>query len=177
MVRDLRTPNGFASREDFEQPGYHLSLITVFTGFLPIMTGSLILEHYARDFGTSVISSCPNEKTTTHFVRALVTHGRLWSDCADAQADLSLRKAYTHFVWFVMWRLKFIFLSRILTFLGIWLIQTSRYECVLENHFLYFSSKHILWVLKRTVSMRRFFWAPTTHFKSMGKKVVKILRK
>ena len=23
--------------------------------------------------------------------------------------------------------------------------------------------KHIVWVLKRTVSMRRFFWAPKTH--------------
>ena len=31
--------------------------------------------------------------------------------------------------------------------------QTSRYECTLENYFLYFSSKHMLWVLKRTVSM------------------------
>ena len=28
-----------------------------------------------------------------------------WSDWADAQADLSLRWAHTHFVGFVMWRL------------------------------------------------------------------------
>ena len=30
-------------------------------------------------------------------------------------------------------------------------------ECVLDNYFLYFSPKHLLWVLKRTVSLRRFF--------------------
>ena len=30
---------------------------------------------------------------------------RLWSDWADAQADLSLRWAHTHFVWFVTRRL------------------------------------------------------------------------
>ena len=29
--------------------------------------------------------------------------------------------------------------------------------------FSYFSTKHMLWVLKRTVSMRRFFCAPKTH--------------
>ena len=32
---------------------------------------------------------------------------RLWSDWADAQADLSLRWAYSHFVGFVVRRLKF----------------------------------------------------------------------
>ena len=29
--------------------------------------------------------------------------------------------------------------------------------------FLISQPKHMLWVLKRTVSMRRFFWAPKTH--------------
>ena len=29
--------------------------------------------------------------------------------------------------------------------------------------FLITQPKHMLWVLKRTVSMRRFFWAPKTH--------------
>ena len=28
--------------------------------------------------------------------------------------------------------------------------------------------KHILWVLKRTVSMRRFFWAPKTYVLTDG---------
>ena len=32
---------------------------------------------------------------------------RLWSDWADAQADLSLRWAHTHFIGFVMLRLKY----------------------------------------------------------------------
>ena len=29
----------------------------------------------------------------------------------------------------------------------------------------------MLWVLKRTVSMRQFFWAPKTYAKIMGKKI------
>ena len=29
-------------------------------------------------------------------------------------------------------------------------------------------AKHMLWVLKRTVSMRQFFWAPKTHVKTDG---------
>ena len=33
---------------------------------------------------------------------------RIWSDWADAQADLSLRWAHNHFVGFVMRRLKFL---------------------------------------------------------------------
>ena len=34
-----------------------------------------------------------------------------------------------------------------------------------KNDFLIFQPKHMLWVLKRTVSMRRFFWAPETYAK------------
>ena len=34
---------------------------------------------------------------------------RLWSDWADAQADLSLRWAHRHFVGFIMRRLKSLF--------------------------------------------------------------------
>ena len=33
-----------------------------------------------------------------------------WSDCADAQADLSIRWAHSHFVCFVMRRLKCVLL-------------------------------------------------------------------
>ena len=40
-----------------------------------------------------------------------------------------------------------------LRFLG----QASGEECVTKNDFLIFQPKHMLWVLKRTVSMRRFF--------------------
>ena len=30
----------------------------------------------------------------------------------------------------------------------------------------------MLWVLKRTVSMRRFFWAPKTYGKTDGKEII-----
>ena len=36
-------------------------------------------------------------------------------------------------------------------------------------NFLISKPKHMLWVLKRTVSMRRFFWAPKTYVKADGK--------
>ena len=32
-----------------------------------------------------------------------------------------------------------------------------------KNVNLIFQQKHMLWVLKRTVSMRHFFWAPTLY--------------
>ena len=38
---------------------------------------------------------------------------RLWSDRADAQADLSLRWAHSHFVGFVMRRLKYLLFRRL----------------------------------------------------------------
>ena len=38
-----------------------------------------------------------------------------------------------------------------------------------KNNFLISQPKHMLWVLKRTVSMRRFFWAPTTYVETDGK--------
>ena len=39
--------------------------------------------------------------------------------------------------------------------------QTIRFRT--ENCITYFQPKHVLLVLQRTVSMRRFFWAPKTH--------------
>ena len=35
-------------------------------------------------------------------------------------------------------------------------LQAPRLECVTENYFSYFST-NMLWVLKRTISMKRFF--------------------
>ena len=35
-----------------------------------------------------------------------------------------------------------------------------------KNNFLISQQKHMLWVLKRTVSMRRLFWAPKTYVKT-----------
>ena len=37
-----------------------------------------------------------------------------------------------------------------------------------KNNFLISQPKHMLWVLKRTVSMRRFCWAPKTYAKKYG---------
>ena len=38
----------------------------------------------------------------------------------------------------------------------------------LKINFLISQSKHMLWVLKRTVSVRLFFWAPKTNVKTDG---------
>ena len=72
--------NESAPSEDSDQPGHPPSLIRVFAVH---SMGSLGLK----------VSSCGQR--------------RFWLDWADAQADLSLRWAHTHFVGFVMSRLKF----------------------------------------------------------------------
>ena len=40
--------------------------------------------------------------------------------------------------------------------------------CDEKNNVLISQPKHMLWVLKRTVSTRRFFWAPKTNIKNDG---------
>ena len=67
-----------APSEDSDQPGHPPSLI--------------------RDFAVRTVGS-KGPKLSSFGQR------RLWSDCADAQADLSLRWAHTHFVGFVVSRL------------------------------------------------------------------------
>ena len=67
--------NGCASSEDSDQPGHLPSLIRVF----------------AVRMKKAWVLSYP-----------LSAERRLWSDWADAQADLSLQWAHTHFVGFVM---------------------------------------------------------------------------
>ena len=47
--------------------------------------------------------------------------------------------------------------------------QASRFECILESYFLYFSTKHMLWVLKNRLSETVFEY-PKHMFKLMGKK-------
>ena len=46
------------------------------------------------------------------------------------------------------------------------LVKTNKiFECKIVNIFLYIHQfYHMFWVLKRTISMRRFFIVPTTHF-------------
>ena len=63
---------------DSDQPGHPLSLIRVFT--VRVKT-AWVLSHPSSE------------------------QRRLWSDCADALADLSLRWVHCHFVGFVMRRL------------------------------------------------------------------------
>ena len=53
---------------------------------------------------------------------SLSAQRRIWSDWADAQADLSLRWAHSHFVVFVMSRLKLFFVIFQLNF-GPWLMS------------------------------------------------------
>ena len=70
-----------APNEDSDQPGYPPSLIRVF----------------AVRLKKAWVLSYP-----------LSAQRRLWSHWADAQADLSLRWVHTHFVGFVMSRLKYV---------------------------------------------------------------------
>ena len=74
--------NNCAPSEDSDQPGHSPSLIRVFA---------------VRMMKAWVLSYPLNAQR------------RLWSDWADAQADLSLRWAHTHFVYFVMSRLIYFF--------------------------------------------------------------------
>ena len=73
--------NGCAPSEDSDQAGHPPSLIRVFT---VRMKKAWVLSY------------------------PLSAQRRLWSDWADAQVDLSLRWAHTHFVGFVVSRLKLI---------------------------------------------------------------------
>ena len=59
---------------------------------------------------------CPHEESLGPWVLSypLSTQRSLWSDWADAQADLSLRWAHSHFVGFVMRRLKSVALISLL---------------------------------------------------------------
>ena len=47
----------------------------------------------------------------------------------------------------------------------------------MRMRFLIFQPKHMLWMLKRTVSLRRFLTAPKHMFKLMDKKIIANLRK
>ena len=56
--------------------------------------------------------------------------------------------------------------SKALDWLTIKPLDKSAYQ---ENNFLISQPKHMLLVLKRTVSMKRFFWAPTIYAKNHRK--------
>ena len=76
---DKTNKMAYTPSEDSDQPGHSPSLISL-----------------CRPHEESLGSELPIERTA-----------RLWSDWADAQADLSLRWAHSHFVGLVMSRLMF----------------------------------------------------------------------
>ena len=47
--------------------------------------------------------------------------------------------------------------------------RTSAKECVFEKYVSYFSTKHMLWFLARTVLLRQSLCAPITHVFTDGK--------
>ena len=95
---------------------------------------------------------------------SLATHWaqqrRLWSDWADAQADLSLRWAHTHFVGFVMKRLIF-YLSMFL--LGLLSLSAFVNEtCITENsksHISFLSAVVIIISYASFEELQSFKWS------------------
>ena len=85
LPRDKTNKVACAPSEDSDQPGHLPSLIRIFA---VRMKKAWVLSYPLR------------------------AQRRLWSDWADAQADLSLHWANTHFVGFVMRRLRYLYLSQ-----------------------------------------------------------------
>ena len=103
---------GYAPSEDSDQPGHPPCLIRVF----------------AVRMKKAWVLSYP-----------LSAQRRLWSDWADAQADLSLRWAHSHFVGFVMKRLKWLCEVRLvcLVFVSIFLCVEEKDIFILGIEFTY----------------------------------------
>ena len=121
-----------ALSEDSDQPGHPPSLIRVFVVHMKnawVLSYPLSAHRRLRSAWASAQSDqslrCPHEECLgPQVLRAFAVRmknawvlryplsalRRLWSDWADAQADLSLRWAHTHFVGFVMSRLKLNFI-------------------------------------------------------------------
>ena len=95
--------NDCAPSEDSDQPGHSPSLIKVFAVRM---------------------------KKAWVFSYPLSTQRRLWSDWADAQADLSLRWVHTHFVGFVMSWLILELLSNTVPYNKVWF---TRFSIILQG--------------------------------------------
>ena len=118
---DKNQQSDCAPSEDSDQPGHPPSLIRVFA---VRMKKALVLSY------------------------PLSAQRRLWSDWADAQADLSLRWAHSHFAGFVLSRLilKYIdlhensvsicllFLTNIMFYAQNWHLQISGILCACNTH-------------------------------------------
>ena len=106
---------GCAPSEDSDQPGHLPSLIRVF----------------AVRMKKAWVLSYP-----------LSAQRRLWSDWVDAQADLSLRWAHTHFVGFVTRRLIY------------WMTVTTLLKCIIN-----WPAIHIVLILTRVQNHQDFLLA------------------
>ena len=96
-----------APSEDSDQPGHPPSLIRIFAVRMKKAWAlSFPLSAQRRRWPDCLISlRCPQLKKAWVLSYPLNAQRRRWSDWADAQADLSLRWAHSHFVGFVTWRL------------------------------------------------------------------------
>ena len=105
----------------------------LFMGYEPLTCLFMTLRHiWAASWQTQQMAFAPSEDSdqprhppslirvfAVHMKKALVlsyplsAQRRLWSDWADAQADLNLRWAHSHFIDFVMRRLIYVLVYRI----------------------------------------------------------------
>ena len=125
--------NECAPSENSDQPGYPPSLIRVFAVRMK--------KAWVRRYPLSA-------------------QQRLWSDWADAQADLSLHWAHIHFAGFVMSRLKSTspIVALVLVIALYWLLKNSSQTFLLMDR--------IFWFLhfKFTASARRLFFLDTIYY-------------
>ena len=88
---------------NFQQTSFSITRYPVLHIML-IWAASWQTEQYGMCTQRSLVSAVRMKKTWI-LSYPFSAHRRLWSDWADAQADLSLRWAHSHFVGFVMRRL------------------------------------------------------------------------
>ena len=108
-----------------------LSLFTLITNMSCRMTKAT--KWHVRPVKTQIsLGICPvwsvfavRKKKAWVLSYPLSAQWKLWSDWADAQADLSLRWEHSHFVGFVMWRLKYVITIAILN-----LQQSQFHHCL-----------------------------------------------
>ena len=103
-----------------------ISLLPEYASYLPFLKWTATWQNQQNDKSPSEESDKPGHPPSLIRVFAVrLMHGsslkfslceqrRLWSEWADAQADLSLRWAHTHFVGFVMSRLKYVLIVRLI---------------------------------------------------------------
>ena len=90
------------------------------------------------------------------YIISVCKQQRIWQDCAGCCSKL--RSVQTsHKLTQIMFVKQYIFAILFQTPVLCIRMQAPRLECVTENYFLISQPKHMLWALKRTVSMRHMF--------------------